>query len=156
MLNEFLIRCNLHCLVKLIGVRFSGIGLNVVKHNARRLNSSSLRLESFSLRSVFVLRSVGRKGLAHVSVSLVLAIDQVVSRRDVVVSVRFETAHRVLTLKTIVVNQPLQQVFGVRHGLQTWKEARLMRFSRKFLVRLPHVWVISDLRNSYASFGVRV
>jgi hypothetical protein len=111
LLNEFLIRCNLHGLVKLIRVCFPGIGLYVVQNNAGCLYSSALRLKPFSLGGVFVLRSVGRKGLAHVGVSLVLAIDQVVSRRNVVVPIRFETAHRVLSLKTVVVDKPLQQVF---------------------------------------------
>ena len=83
--------------------------------------SRSLGLQPLALGGKVVLIGLRRKSLAHVSVSLVLPVDQMVSRCDVVVPVCFKAPNRVLAFKAIVVKEPLQQIFRVRHRLQPWE-----------------------------------
>lgn len=118
--------------------------------------SRSLGLQPLALGGKVVLIGLRRKSLAHVGVSLVLPVDQMVGRCDVVVPVCFKAPNRVLAFKAIVVKEPLQQIFRVRHRLKPWEKARLSGLGGHFLVCIPHVRMISNLANSDASLWISV
>ena len=106
---------DLHRLVQLILNDFPGGRLHIFEGD-RRLFVCTLSLESVALRVQALLRA-SRERLPHVGVPLILLVDQVVGRRYVVVSVRFEAPDRVLFFKLEVVDEPLQKIARVRHLL---------------------------------------
>ena len=111
-------------------------------------------MESFTL--LVIVAFVRREGLTHVGIPLVLLIDEMIGSRDVIVSVSFEASDGILLFELKVANKATQEILCVRHLLESREKAWLTRFRCEVFLRLPHVDVVSDLRDAYASIWVGV
>lgn len=84
----------------------------------------TLGVESLTLLCIV---GFGGEGFAHVGVPLCFLIDEMVSSRDVIVSVSFETSDGVLFFKLKVVDESAEELFCVGHLLKTREKAWLAR-----------------------------
>lgn len=97
---------------------------------------------------------LGAESLSHVSIPMVLLVDQVVGCRDVIVSISFHASDRVLLLKVVVFDQLAEQFWLPGHLLKTWEETRVLRNFFLGWAVLAHELVVSDVLNSEPFLGV--
>ena len=81
-------------------------------------------MESFTL--LVIVAFVRREGLTHVGIPLVLLIDEMIGSRDVIVSVSFKASDRILLFELKVAYEATQEIFGVRHLLESREKAWLL------------------------------
>ena len=79
-----------------------------------------------------------------------------VSRRDMVVSIRLQAPDRVFLLELEIIDEALQKLSLERHLLKSREKARLALLRQRFLVSCSHVRVVSDVGNANASLWISV
>ena len=73
-----------------------------------------------------------------------------------IVSVSFKASDRILLFELKVSNKATKEIFCVGHLLETREKAWLTRFCKEFFLSLPHVDVVSDLRDANARIWVGI
>ena len=150
--GRFFLRIYLHRLVEFFIDDFPCGRFYIFKLDWLGLLGCSLRVEPFTfLITVIRLR---RERFAHVLVSLLLLVDEMIGSRDVIVSVSFEASDRVLFFKLKVANEPAKKFLSVRHLLETREKAWFTDFCTEFFLCWPHVGMVSNFRD--ADTGIRV
>ena len=144
----------LHRLVEFFLDNFSRWRFYIFKCDWLGFLRSSLRVESFTF--LIIVTFMSWEGFTHVSISLILLIDEMIGSCDMIVSVSFKASDGILFLELKVSNQAIKKVLCVWHLLETREKAWLTRFRKEFFLSLSHVDVVSDLRDANARIWVGI